>query len=77
MARQPYCRDVTVLLCRVFRFAAITVPRTRMLARDASFFSVISTASLWDFRLCRHMYHNKCEWTLVLMLQFLQSKRFT
>ena len=53
MARLPYCRDVTVLLWRVFRFAAITVPRTRMLARDACFFSVISTASLWDLRLCR------------------------
>ena len=53
MARQPYCRDVTVLLWRVFRFAAITVPRSRMLATDASFFSVFSTASRWDLRLWR------------------------
>ena len=50
MARLPYCRDVTVLLWRVFRFAAITTPRSRMLARDVSFISVISTASLWDLR---------------------------
>ena len=53
MARLPYCRDVTVLLWRVFRFAAITVPRRRMLATDASFFSVNSTASRWDLRLWR------------------------
>ena len=53
MARLPYCRDVTVLLWRVFRFAAITVPRSRMLATDASFFSVNSTASRWDLRLWR------------------------
>ena len=46
-------RDVTVLLWRVFRFAAITVLRSRMLATDASFFSVISTASRWDLRLWR------------------------
>ena len=51
MARLPYCRDDTVLLWRLFPFAAITVPRTRMLATDASFFSVISTASRWDLRL--------------------------
>jgi len=53
MARLPYCRCVTWLLWRVFRFAAITVARKRMLARDASFFNVISTASLWDLRLWR------------------------
>ena len=53
MARLPYRRDVTVLLWRVFRFAAITVSRSRMLATDASFFSVISTASRWDLRLWR------------------------
>ena len=53
MARLPKCRDVTVLLWRVFRFAAITLPRSRMLATDASFFSVISTASRWDLRLWR------------------------
>ena len=53
MARQPYFRDVTVLLWRVFRFAAITVPRSRMLAIDASFIRVISTASRWDLRLWR------------------------
>ena len=53
MARLPYRRDVTVLLWRVFRFAANTVPRSRMVATDASFFSVISTASRWDLRLCR------------------------
>ena len=54
MARLPYCRCVTVLLWHVFRFAAITLPRSRMLARYACFFNVISTASLWDLRrLCR------------------------
>ena len=53
MARLPYCRDVTVLLRRVFRFAAITKPRSRMLARDVSLFSVISTASLWDLGILR------------------------
>ena len=52
-ARLPYRRDVTVLLWRVFRFAGITVSRSRMLATDASFFSVISTASRWDLRLWR------------------------
>jgi len=51
MARLPYCRDVTVLLWRGFRFAAVTVPRIRMLVRDGSFFSITSTASLWDLRL--------------------------
>ena len=33
MARLPYCRYVTLLLWRVFRLAAITVPRSRMLAK--------------------------------------------
>jgi len=51
MARLPYYRDVTVLLWRVFRIAAITVPRSRMLARDANFFNVTSTASLRNLRL--------------------------
>ena len=51
MTRLPYCRDDTVLLWRVFRLAAITVPRSRMLATDANFFTVISTASRWDLRL--------------------------
>ena len=56
-------RDVTVLLWRVFRIAAITVPRSRMLARDTNFLNVTSTASLWNLRLwrsgvkeCGHMY---------------------
>ena len=47
MPRLPYCHDVT------FRFGAIITRRSRMLARDASFFSVISTASLWDWCLWR------------------------
>jgi len=53
MARLPCCRDVIVLLWRVFQFAAITVPRSRRLARYASFLRVISTASLCDLRLWR------------------------
>ena len=47
MPRLPYCRDVT------FRFGAIITRHSRMLARDASFVSVISTASLWDWCLWR------------------------
>ena len=53
MARLSYCRDVTVLLGGLFRFGAITTSHSRMLARYASFFSVNSTASLWDLRLWR------------------------
>ena len=30
---------------------ALTTPRSRMLEKDASFFNVVSTASLWDLRL--------------------------
>ena len=47
MPRLPYCRDVT------FRFGANITRRSRMLARDDNFFSVISTASLWDWCLWR------------------------
>ena len=47
MPRLPYCHDVT------FRFGAIITRRSRMLTRDASFFSVISTTSLWDWWLWR------------------------
>ena len=47
MPRLPYCHDVT------FRIGAIITRRSQMLARDASFFSVISTASLWDWCLWR------------------------
>ena len=43
-------------VCRIVvtsQFGTITTPRSRMLARDASFFRVISTASLWDLHLWR------------------------
>ena len=39
----------------VFRFDAIITPRSRTLARDASFFSVFSTASLWGLCLWHHI----------------------
>ena len=49
IARLPYCRDVTVgMSLPVSRHYQ---PRIRMLEKDASFFNVISTASLWDLRL--------------------------
>ena len=49
IARLPYCRDVTVGM-------SLPVSRhyhaaCRMLEKDASFFNVLSTASLWDLRL--------------------------
>ena len=49
IARLPYCRDVTVGM-------SLPVSRhyhaaCRMLEKDASFFNVLSIASLWDLRL--------------------------
>ena len=43
---------VTSQWTRLFRFGAITTPRRRTLTRDASFFSVISTASLRELCFC-------------------------
>ena len=51
MARLPYCRDVTVgMSLPVSRHYHAAQPNA---GRDVSFFSVISTTSLWHLRLWR------------------------